>query len=66
MKVVVTMDQARKSSKVTGVFDTNLIYSRVTDLPASWWDIDFKDLLGHELATVTTSMFDNLRDIRNV
>ena len=54
MKTVVTMDHARKHVKVGAVkvFDTNLIYSRVIGLQARERDIDFKDVLGHELAPV--------------
>ena len=46
------------------VFDTNLIYSRVIGLQAREWDIDIKDSLGHELAPVSTSMFDDTGDMR--
>jgi len=41
------------------VFDTNLIYSRVIGLQDSGRDIDINDVLGHELAPVPTSMFDD-------
>ena len=43
------MDRAKKHFKVIGVFDNNLIYSGVTGRWASRWDIDFKDVLGHNL-----------------
>ena len=60
-KRVVTMDHARKHVKVgaVNVFDANLIYSRVIGLQACERDIDIKDVLGHELASVPTSMFDD-------
>ena len=53
------MDHARKHVKVgaMNVFDTNLIYSRVIGLQAGERVIDIKDVLGHELAPVPTSMF---------
>jgi len=65
-KKVITMDHARKHVKVGAVkvFYTNLIYSRVIGLQASWRDIDIKDVLGHELAPVPTSMFDDTGDMR--
>ena len=65
-KTVVTMDHARKHVKVGAVkvFDTNLIYSRLIVLQASGQDIDIKDVLGHELAPVPTSMFDDTGDMR--
>lgn len=65
-KKVVTMDHGRKHVKVAAgkVFDTNLIYSRVIGLQASGRDIDIKDVLGHELAPVPTSMFDDTGDMR--
>ena len=64
-KRVVTMDHAKKPVKVGAVkvFDTNLIYSRVIGIQAREWDIDIKDVLGHELAPVPTSMFDDTGDI---
>ena len=46
------------------VFDTNLIYSRVIGRQASGRDTDIKDVLGHELAPVPTSMFDDTEDMR--
>ena len=65
-KRVVTMDHARKHVKVGAVkvFDTNLTYSRVIGLQARERDIDIKDVLGHELAPVPTSMFDDTGDMR--
>lgn len=65
-KKVVTMDHARKHVKVEAVkvFDTNLIYSRVIGLQASGRDVDIKDVLGHELAPVPTSMFDDTGEMR--
>ena len=65
-KKVVTMDHARKHVKVGAVkvFDTNLIYARVICLQVSGRDIDIKDVLGHELAPVPTSMFDDTGDMR--
>ena len=65
-KRVVTIDHARKHVKVGAVkvFDTNLIYSRVIGLQAREWDIDIKDVLGHELAPVPTSMFYDTGDMR--
>ena len=65
-KKVVTMDHARKDVKVgtLKLFDTNLIYSRVIVLQASWRDIDINDVLGQELAPVPTSMFDDTSDMR--
>ena len=64
-KKVVTVDYARKHVKVGAmkVFDTNLIYSRVIDLQASGRYTDNKDVLGHELAPVPTSMFDDTGDM---
>ena len=55
------MDHARKHVKVGAVkvFDTNLIYSRMIGLQVREWDIDIKDVLGHVLAPVPTSMFDD-------
>ena len=46
------------------IFDTNLIYSRVIGLHASGRDIAIKDVFGHELAPVPTSMFDDTGDMR--
>ncbi|KAG1677098.1 Clavesin-2 [Nymphon striatum] len=65
-KKVATMDHSRKHVKVGAVkvFDTNLIYARVIGLQVSGRDIDIKDVLGHELAPVPTSMFDDTRDMR--
>ena len=65
-KKVVTMDLARKHLKVGAVkvFDTNLIYSGVIGLHARGRVIDIKDVLGHELAPVPTSMFDDTGDMR--
>ena len=65
-KKVITMDHARKHVKVGAVtvFDTNLIYSMVIGLQASGRDIDIKDVLGHELAPVPTSMFDDIGEMR--
>jgi len=45
------------------LFVTNLIYSRVIGLQASGRDIDIKDVLGHELGPVPTSMFDDTGDM---
>ena len=60
------MDHARKHVKVGAVkvFDTNLIYSKVIGLQGSGRDIDITDVLGHELAPVPTSMFDDTADMR--
>ena len=60
-KRIVTMDHARKHVKVgaVNVFYANLIYSRVIGLQTCERDIDIKDVLGHELAPVPTSMFDD-------
>ena len=60
------MDHARKHAKVGAVkvFDTNLTYSRVIGLQARERDIDIKDVLGHELAPVPTSMYDDNGDMR--
>jgi DNA-binding ferritin-like protein (Dps family) len=63
-KKVVTMDHARKHVGAVQLFDTNLIYSRVIGLQASGQDIDIKDVLGHKLAPVPTSMFDDTGDMR--
>ena len=66
-KKVVTMDHVRKHVKVGAmkVFDTNLMYSRDIGLQAGERDIDIKDVLGHELAPVPTSMFDDTRWLNN-
>ena len=60
------MDHARKHVKVGAVklVDTNLIYSRVIGLQASGRHFDIKDVFGHELAPVPTSMFDGTGDMR--
>ena len=65
-KKVVSMDHARKHVTIGAVkvFDTNLIYSRVIGLQAIRRDIDINDVLGHELAPVPTSMFDDTGDMR--
>ena len=65
-KKVVTMDHARKHVMVgaVNVFDSNLIYSRVIGRQTSGRDIDIKHVLGHELAPVPTSMFDDTEDMR--
>jgi len=60
------MDHARKHVKVGAVqvIDTNLTYSRVIGLQARERDIDIKDVMGHELAPVPTSMYDDNGDMR--
>ena len=41
------------------VYDTTVIYSRVTGIQASSRELDLKKVLRHELAPVPTSMFHN-------
>ena len=59
----VNLHNAVKAGAVK-VFDTNLIYSRVIYLQDSERDIDIKHVLGHELAPVPASMFDDTGDMR--
>ena len=51
--------ETKKSIKIGAVkvYDTNLIYSRVTGLPASDRPVDIADLLAHELAPVPPALF---------
>ena len=51
--------ETKKSIKAGAVkvYDTNLIYSRVTDLQANDRPVDIADLLSHELAPVPPALF---------
>ena len=58
--------ETKKSVKVEAVkiCDTNLIYSRVTDLQASDRPVDIAYLLAHELALVPPALFTDSGELR--
>lgn len=62
---VITMSADKRSVKCGSdtVYDTQLIYARVMGLASSRY-IDLKDVFGHELAPLPTSMFDNSGEMR--
>ena len=64
-KEVITMNVAKKSINIGDkhVYDVNLIYSRVLGIQQSR-EIDFKDVLKHELAPIPTSMFKDTGEMR--
>jgi len=62
-KEMITMNTTKKAIRVGGkdVFDMDVIYSRVLGLQQCR-DIDFTDILRHELAPLPTTLF-NLRTL---
>ena len=58
--------ETKKSIKVGSVkvYDTSLIYSRVTGLQASDRPVDIADLLAHELAPVPPALFTDSGELR--
>ena len=62
---VVTMSVTKKQIKLGSAdcFDNNLIYPRVMELMSSR-DVDITDVFSHELAPVSSSMFEDSGDMR--
>ena len=60
-KKVRTMAITKKHIQVESakVYDTNLIYSRITGMQASGRDMNLNEVLKYELAPIPTSMFTN-------
>ena len=60
-KKVRTMAITKKHIQVESakVYDTNLIYSRITGIQASGRDMNLNEVLKYELAPIPTSMFTN-------
>ena len=64
-KKVITMAMTMKHVKVGSpcIFGTELIYSRLMCMMNSR-DLDLEDMFSHELAPISTSIFDEMREMR--